>query len=220
MKTGQAVMVNWSDVAPEHRHAYYEWHCREHMLGRVALPGFIRGRRCIAARASRDFLVWYEVEAVDVLKSKAYLDKANAPSELTRRTTPFIKNSSRALARIRQSVGVGTGGCVLTLRFDVQQGSEARLEDYVASKALPAVAAIPEITGAHLCVADMEASTIVPVERQGRPTEIPRWIVLVEGVTLESVNAAADAHLSELQRNGSTNAIERDTYTLQIMVTK
>ena len=36
MKTGQAVMVNWSDVAPEHRHAYYEWHSREHMVGRAS----------------------------------------------------------------------------------------------------------------------------------------------------------------------------------------
>src|SRR5687767_14057909 len=180
MKTGQAVMVNWSDVAPEHRHAYYDWHCREHMIGRVALPGFIRGRRCIAAKANRDFLVWYEVESVDVLKSKAYLDKANAPSELTRRTTPFIKGSSRALARVRHSLGVGTGGCVLTLRFDARPSSDAGLEHHLASTALPAIAAIPEITGAHLCVADMEASTIVPVERQGRPTQIPRWIVLVE----------------------------------------
>ena len=220
MKTGQAVMVNWSDVAPEHRHAYYDWHCREHMVGRVALPGFIRGRRCIAAKASRDFLVWYEVESVDVLKSKAYLDKANAPSELTRRTTPYISNSSRALARVRESLSVGVGGCVLTLRFDARPGSEAALENHLGSKALPAIAAIPEITGAHFCVADMEASTIVPVERQGRPTQIPRWIVLVEGVTPEAVNAAADAHLAELARHGSTDSIQRDTYTLQIMVTK
>ena len=103
MKEGQAVMVNWSDVAPEHRHAYYDWHCREHMVGRVALPGFIRGRRCIAAKASRDFLVWYEVEGIHVLTSKAYLDKANAPSELTRRTTPYIRNSTRGLASVRAS---------------------------------------------------------------------------------------------------------------------
>lgn len=220
MKTGQAVMVNWSDVAPEHRHAYYDWHCREHMVGRVALPGFVRGRRCIAAKANRDFLVWYEVEGVEVLKSKAYLDKANAPSELTRRTTPYIKNSARALARIRHSLGVGTGGCVLTLRFDAAPGSEKGLEEHLVSKALPAVADIPEITGAHFCVADLEVSSIVPVERQGRPTAIPRWIVLVEGVTLDAVNAAADAHLSDLQKLGSTDPVERDTYTLQIMVTK
>ena len=220
MKTGQAVMVNWSDVAPQHRHAYYDWHCREHMVGRVALPGFIRGRRYIAAQASRDFLVCYEVESIDVLTSKAYLAKANAPSELTRRTTPYIQNSTRGLARVRKSLGIGTGGCALTLRFDARPGAEAELERHLVSTALPAVAAIPEITGAHFCVADLEASTIVPVERQGRPTEIPRWIVLLEGVTLEAVNAAADAHLAGLSQHGSTEPVERDTYTLQIMVTK
>ena len=220
MLGGQAVMINWSDVAVEHRHAYYEWHCREHMVGRVALPGFVRGRRYIAAEASRDFLVCYEVETIDVLTSKAYLDKANAPSELTRRTTPFVRNSSRALARVVKSLGIGTGGCALTLRFDARPGAEAELEQHLVSKALPALAAIPEITGAHFCLADMQASSIVPVERQGRPTTVPRWIVLVEGVSVESLNAAGDAHLSDLPRCGCAGPITRDTYTLQIMVTQ
>lgn len=220
MLAGQAVMINWSDVAVEHRHAYYEWHCREHMVGRVALPGFVRGRRYIAAKASRDFLVCYEVETIDALTSKAYHEKADAPSELTRRTTPFVKNATRGLARVRKSLGVGTGGCALTLRFDARPGAEAELENHIVSKALPAIADIPEITGAHFCVADVEASKIVPVERQGRPTTIPRWIVFVEGVTLEALNAAGDAHLSELSRHGCADLAERDTYTLQIMVTK
>ena len=219
MLAGKAVMVNWSDVAPEHRHAYYEWHCREHMVGRVALPGFVRGRRYIAAKASRDFLVCYEVEGLEVLTSKAYLDKANAPSELTRRTTPFVKNSSRALARVKHTLGVGTGGCALTLRFDAAPGDEARLERHLATQLACAVD-IPEITGAHFCVADLEASAIVPVERQGRPTTVPRWIVIVEGVTLEAVNAACDAHLAGLESHGCAGAVERDTYTLQILVTK
>jgi len=88
------------------------------------------------------------------------------------------------------------------------------------STALPALADIPEITGAHFCVGGVEASTGVPVERLGRPTDIPRWIVFVEGVTLAALNAAADAHLTELSRYGCADALERDTYTLQIMVTK
>jgi hypothetical protein len=219
MLAGKAVMVNWSDVAPEHRHAYYEWHCREHMVGRVALPGFVRGRRYIAAKASRDFLVCYEVDDIGVLTSKAYLDKANAPSELTRRTTPFVKNSSRALARVKHTLGVGTGGCALTLRFDAAPGEEAKLERHLVTQ-LAAAVSIPEITGAHLCIADLEASTIVPVERQGRPTTVPRWIVIVEGVTLEALNAACDAHLAAIAANGCAGDIVRDTYTLQIMVTK
>src|SRR5918911_764759 len=105
MLAGQAVMVNWSDVAPEHRHAYYEWHSREHMVGRVALPGFCRGRRYIAAQANRDFLVCYEVDNIAVLSGSAYLEKANAPSELTRKTTPFVRNSNRALAVVQLSLG-------------------------------------------------------------------------------------------------------------------
>jgi hypothetical protein len=180
----------------------------------------VRGRRYIAAKASRDFLVCYEVENIAVLTSKAYLEKANAPSELTRRTTPYVRNSSRALARVKDTAGVGTGGCALTLRFDAAPGEEGRLERHLVSEALAPLAEIAEITGAHFCVADMEASTIVPVERQGRPTTVPRWIVIVEGVTLEAVNAACDAHLSALAQHGCAGAIERDTYALQIMVTK
>jgi hypothetical protein len=217
---GKAVMVNWSNVAPEHRHAYYDWHSREHMVGRVAIPGFIRGRRYIAAQASRDFLVCYEVQDIGVLTSKAYFDKANAPSELTRRTTPFVKNASRALAAVRHTLGIGTGGCALTLRFDAKPGEEARLERHLVAEALPPLAEIAEITGAHLCIADVAASSVVPVERQGRPTTVPRWIVIVEGVTCDAVNAACDAHLGALDRHGCALPIERDTYRLQIMVTR
>ena len=220
MLAGQAVMINWTDVAPEHRHAYHEWHSREHMVGRVAIPGFCRGRRYIAAQASRDFLICYEVEGIDVLSSPAYLDKANAPSALTRRTTPYVKNSSRALARVRASQGIGTGGCALTLRFDAAPGREEDLAHHIGSEAVPRLAALVEIAGAHFCVADMEASTIVPVERAGRPTTIPKWIVIVEGVSVKAVNAACDAHLSALHEHGCADTIQRDTYNLQIMVTK
>ena len=219
MLLGRAVMVNWSDVAPEHRPAYYEWHSREHMVGRVALPGFRRGRRYIAAKASRDFLVCYEVESVGVLSGKAYLEKANAPSPLTQRTTPFVKNSSRALARVVASHGIGTGGFALTLRFDAIPRRAEMLSSHI-SDALPRLTENPEISGAHFCVADMETSTIVPVERRGRPTTVPQWIVIVEGVSLEAVNAACDARLGMLRDHGSVETIERDTYQLQIMVTK
>jgi hypothetical protein len=221
MLFGEAAMINWSDVAAEHRHAYYEWHSREHMVGRVAIPGFRRGRRYIAAGASRDFLVCYEVENIGVLTSEAYMKKANAPSPLTQRTTPFVKNSSRALARVHTSLGIGMGGAALTLRFDPDDDGEA-LEAWLASEALPALANIAEITGAHFLIADREASTVVPVERQGRPTTVPNWIVLVEGVTTEALEALCESHLPDaaLQRHGAGKEIVRDSYTLQITVSK
>lgn len=222
MLAGQAVMINWSDVAAEHRPAYYEWYSREHMVGRVKIPGFRRGRRYIAARASRDFLVCYEVDDISVLTSEAYLAKANTPSALTQKTTPFIRNSNRALAKVRASLGTGTGGHALTLRFDPRAGSEEALAGFLTAEALPALARIPEITGAHFLVSDEHASTIVPAERKGRPTVIPNWIVVIEGIALEALDRACDAHLPEaaLRRHGCGDSLERDTYNLQVMLTK
>jgi hypothetical protein len=222
MLFGEAVMVNWSDVAVQHRRAYYEWHSREHMVGRVAIPGFRRGRRYIAAHASRDFLVCYEVANVDVLTSKAYLDKANAPSALTQETTSYVRNASRALARVRKSLGAGMGGATLTLRLNPEPDGSDALDAYLTSEALPALASLPEISGVHFCIADREASSIVPVERQGRPTEIPNWIVMVEGVGVEEILEAAQTHLSDaaLTRHGAGGEIVRDSYTLQITISR
>jgi len=220
MLLGQAAMINWSNVAPEHRPAYYEWHSREHMVGRVAIPGFQRGRRYIAAHARRDFLVMYEVDDLSVLTGAAYLAKANAPSALTQRTTPFVKNSVRGLSTVKASFGIGAGGCALTLRFDPVAGGEEELARYLTQKALPRAAERPDIVGAHLLVADKSASTMVPAERQGRPTIIPNWIVLIEGVSLDAVSGAGDAELADpaLSAHGCAPGIERDTYSLQIMV--
>ncbi|MDB5809711.1 MAG: hypothetical protein JWN94_1833 [Betaproteobacteria bacterium] len=222
MLLGQGVMINWSDVSPEHRAAYYEWHSREHMPGRVRIEGFLRGRRYLKADAGRDFLVLYEVADVNVLTGANYLVKANAPSELTRRTTPVVKNSVRGLGRVKQSLGIGSGGCALTLRFDPAPGADDRLENYLAREALPALAAIPEIVGAHLIVADREASSIVPEERKNRPTVIPNWIVVLEGISLDALAQACDAHLSaqKLTAHGCGQEIARETYTLQLLVPK
>jgi hypothetical protein len=220
MLLGRGIMINWNNVAPEHRPAYDAWHCGEHMVGRLMIPGFLRGRRYIAMQAQRNFLTMYEVEDLSVLTGTDYLAKANNPSPLTLRTTPLVLDSVRGLARVRASHGPGTGGFALTLRFDPaanHAGGEEALERYLAQQALPQLAQRCDIVGAHLIVADKEASSMTPVERQGRPTRIPNWIVLIEGFTLAAVNSAGGAALSNalLTANGCADAIERDTYALQ-----
>ena len=221
MLLGQGVMINWSDVAPEHRAAYYEWHSREHMVGRVAIPGFQRGRRYSAVNAQRDFFNFYEVDDLAVLTGADYLAKANAPSPLTQRTTPFVKNSVRGISRVRKSLGIGTGGYALTLRFEPADGAADKLDRYLGD-AFVKLAAIPEIAGVHLIVADPTASTIVPVERKGRPTIIPNWIIVLEGISIAALDSACDAYLAPdmLRTHGCADAIDRETYSLQIMVSK
>ena len=228
MLLGKGIMINWNNVAPEHRAAYDAWHCGEHMVGRLKIPGFLRGRRYIAQeaqraeRTQRNFLTLYEVTDLEVLTGADYLAKANRPSPLTLRTTPLVRDSVRGLARVRASYGPGTGGFALTLRFDPQSGSELALERYLAGEALAQIAQRSDIVGAHLIVADTAASAMTPVERQGRPTEIPNWIVLIEGFTLNAVSSAGDAHLADalLATHGSTGKVVCDTYALQFTLSR
>ena len=45
---GTGVVAIWHDLLPEAKADFYEWHNREHMPERLAIPGFRRGRRYIA----------------------------------------------------------------------------------------------------------------------------------------------------------------------------
>ena len=222
MLLGQAVMINWSDVAVENRLAYYAWHNREHLPGAVALNGFLRGRRYLAAHAERSFLMLYEIADISVLVGDEYMTKVENPSPLTRRTIPFIKNSIRGLTRVKCSLGYAIGGHALTLRLDPRDGGEDELGDYLIQQALPRITERADIVGAHLCVTDKPVSSVVTTERRGRPTIVPNWIVILEGISLEAVDNACDAQLAGelLHQHGCVGAVERDTYSLQIVVPK
>jgi len=186
------------------------------MPGRVAIPGFLRGRRYFGQRAERQFLTLYEVEDLSVLIGTDYMAKANAPSALTRQTTPYVRDSVRGLSRVRASFGQGMGGAALTLRLDPQAGREAELEQFLVNQALPACAQRYDILGAHFIVADQQASDMKPVERQGRPTQYPNWVVVLEGFTQASVGNAGDALVSseQLAAHGAAVAITRESFDL------
>jgi hypothetical protein len=114
-------------------------------------------------------------------------------------------------------LGEGTGGAALTLRFDPQSGREGALERFLLEQALPACAHRYDITGAHFIVADQEASNMKPVERQGRPTDYPNWVVMLEGTSAAAVCNTADALLADAQltAHGSASTIARESYVLQ-----
>jgi hypothetical protein len=192
------------------------------MVGRVGIPGFCRGRRYVAVDAQRDFLILYEVQDVGVLTSEEYLRKANSPSELTRRTTPFVKNAIRGLTQVRASYGIGVGGVALTIRFSPDEGTDEALGRYLTEVALPGLADHAEIAGAHWLVADKSASSIVPVERQGPPTAIPDWVVVIEALDVDALDVVRRVTLGvdELTAHGAAVPVEYDVYRLQIIVVK
>jgi hypothetical protein len=218
---GEGFVAIWHDVVPEGKADYYEWHNREHMPERAAVPGFVRGRRYIAERGAPEYFNLYEVETTAVLTSPNYLERLNHPTPLTRRTVVHICNIARSLCRVAGSVGCAAGGIVMTWQLEADPDREATLVGYLGER-LPAVLAQPGVVGAHLGVTDRTGSDIMTEERKARGsvTQIPGVIVLVEGVSVAAVERAGERDLgpSQLRAHGAADPIQTAIYRLETEV--
>lgn len=107
----------------------------------------------------------YETQTFEVTQGVDYFNRLNAPTSWTKRATAHFKTTSRSLARVVASFGVGSGGMLLTLRFDVpdEEGERETLASIVMK-----IAALPEVTGAHLLKGDDEASDTMTAENKHR----------------------------------------------------
>lgn len=202
---GEGIVAIWNGIRPEGRAEFFEWHTREHMLERVAIPGFRRGRRYIALEGNPEFFTLYETESTAVLTGTQYLARLNSPTPWTRRATAAFTDTSRSLCRVALSLGPGEGGLVMAWRFDSPPG-----EHFEAQFAR--VLEKPGICGIHLGVADRAGSGIETEEKKGRPVTVPGWVVMVEG---SAERAALEAACRELRLPPGA---ERGLYQLQYTV--
>jgi len=189
MLAGEGAIAIWNGISDEGRADFYAWHLSEHMPERVGIPGFLRGRRYRAAdsKTHPEFFTLYETQTFEVTQGVDYLNRLNAPTSWTKRATAHFKTTSRSLARVVASFGVGSGGALLTLRFDVEESERKNLESITMK-----IATLPEVTGAHILKGDDEASGIKTAESKDRKDiEQPaRWVVLIEACSVEALAGA------------------------------
>ncbi|MBS0536738.1 MAG: hypothetical protein JSR72_22000 [Proteobacteria bacterium] len=211
---GSAVVAIWNDITPAGRDNFIEWHNRQHIPERVGIPGFLRGRRYVAEYGTPAYYTLYEAADQAVLTGAAYLERLNNPTPWTKEATAEFRNTVRGVCTTRYSRGSGDGGVIFTLRFDPEAGKAGALEQGVIAE-LEKASAMKGISGAHLCIADSAASGIETAERKGRQVGVPNWIVMVEGSSVDAVDAAGQALSAALARLGGTGAIEEGLYRLE-----
>lgn len=203
---GCGVVTIWHDLLPQAKEAFYAWHSREHMPERLGIAGFRRGRRYIAVGAGPEFFNLYEADTLQVLSGQDYLSRLNAPTPWTREVVVSFRNVTRAICEVVFSAGVGQGGSLLTLRFEVPDGAAEAMSTLLRQQVLPPLADAPGIVGLHLCRADDGGSRIETAEKKMREqaTQIPRWILLIEGISTQTVQDAADQLQQSLAQHGQT----------------
>lgn len=195
MLAGEAVVAIWNGIAPEGRDEFYAWHIHEHMPERLGIPGFRRGRRyrSLDNATQPEFFTLYEVDTFQVLQGQDYANRLNAPTPWTRKATSHFQDTSRALARVLGSHGRGLGGVLLTLRFDVPNEEAEQTRKHLLA-ILPQIAEMPQIAGAHLCRADLDASDAKTNESKDR-SDIkapPRWFLMFEACSPEALGNVSE----------------------------
>lgn len=180
---GTGAVAIWHDIAEEGRQNFYDWHGREHMPERVAIPGFRRGRRYIAFDADLEYFNLYEADSLAVVTGPDYQERLNNPTPWTVDSVQHYRRVARSLCQVVASVGPGQGGLVATLRYDLADDDWARHAEAMSRERLPSLAEEAPIAGAHLLLADAEASALDTAERKLRAEKnrVPRRILVIEG---------------------------------------
>ena len=170
-----------------------------------------------------EFFTLYEAESPAVLTGPDYTARLDNPTAWTRRVAPQLKNNVRSLCNVALSLGSGLGGLVMTWRYDVASGSEAE-HHHVVEGRLRAIAARPGVVGAHLCIADIAASSVQTAEKRARPTKAltPAWVLIVEGSVDRTTLQEACAELLSAGILAKAGALQLATglYELQHVVIK
>lgn len=174
---GTAAIAMWWDIAPGMREEFEEWHSREHMPERLAIPGFLRGTRWVAESGEPAYFVCYETENLKTMTSGPYLDRLNSPTPWSRKMMPHHLNMMRSLCLLRAGWGGGLPHTLATVRLS------ARLSDLPKRKGL---------TGVHLLESQAMAGAPQTTEQKIRGGDrTADWVMLVGGYDREAVKAAA-----------------------------
>jgi hypothetical protein len=189
---GKAVVASWSEIDPAVIDDVRAWHTREHIPERLALPGFLRARRCAGVDDPGAWFILYEAETLAALTTPAYLARLNAPTDWTRRSIVHLRHSVRGVGQVAASSGYAAGGFVATIRMTAV---DRPLLDRIMRRNIES----PAILGVHLCIADLSASIIKTAERKLHPVSTPDQFFIVEAIDLAALHAFVDDILAALE---------------------
>src|SRR6186997_2986294 len=100
------ILAIWNDCARGREAEFEEWYQHEHFYERIAVPGFLR------------YFCVYLTRSPDVLKSKAYLERLDNPTPMTRRImSDAFRDMSRTVCHRTLRLGAMWGAAAVTVRF-------------------------------------------------------------------------------------------------------
>jgi len=113
-----AVLAFFHHIVAGRETEFEEWFQHEHLPERIALPGFVMGRRYEAVSVDRSYFHFYVIRSAEALKSEAYITRVNEPTSVTRKVMSEItRNVFRTICRGTFRLGAMRGAAAVTVRL-------------------------------------------------------------------------------------------------------
>jgi hypothetical protein len=113
------ILAIWNDCRPGREAEFERWFQGEHLLERLAVPGFLFGRRHQAISGTPGYFVFYLTENPDVLTSKPYLERLDNPTPMTKKImSEIFSNMIRTVCHRTVRRGDFRGAYAVAARFN------------------------------------------------------------------------------------------------------
>jgi hypothetical protein len=142
------ILAIFNDCRPGREAEFEEWFQGEHLLERLAVPGFLFGRRHQAISGASGYFNFYLVESPVVLTSKPYLERLDNPTPLTKKVmSEIFVNMNRTVCRRTMRKGGFRGAYAVTARFN------AAPDEGALKATLDGLVADPAVAGGEIWIA-------------------------------------------------------------------
>ena len=163
MTAQPGILAIFNDCRAGREAEFEAWFQGEHLSERLAVPGFLFGRRHKSISGAPGYFNFYLVENTEVLTSKAYLERLDNPTPMTRKImSEVFVNMNRTVCRRTIRRGSFRGAFAILARFD-QKPDEAAL-----SAVLEKLTADTSVGGGEIWIALDAAGTPVSMEEKLR----------------------------------------------------
>lgn len=188
---GSAAMLLQFDIEDNAIEEHDRWHTHEHLPERLAIPGFRRGTRWLAAAGNAPrYMVVYEVESLATLESPAYLTRLNNPTPWTTKMMPHYRDMRRGLCAVAGSFGYGQGSEAALIRFKPDASQGEALNRWLLDEPLGAMVKLPGVGSVHLLRGAQQASMTNEQRIRGADQAVDSAIILT-GYEAAAVAACA-----------------------------
>jgi hypothetical protein len=134
------ILAIFNNAAPGREAEFEEWFQHEHLAERIAVPGFLLGRRYEAVSGAPRYFNFYLTQSADVLKSAAYIERLDHPTPMTRKVmSEIFKDMIRTVCHRTLRLGRMRGAAAVAVRFTArvdQNALNATIEELMRDKAV------------------------------------------------------------------------------------